>query len=130
MNADMNDPAVASQEQAPNPTQSRSAVIALATTAWFTVSVVLWVASSGGCVSDCQELSADELRTSYMLALISLIVFMAGPAVIALLAFCFGQSRHGFIFLLILLAASALVLLSDAAVILMGYEETQTIGTS
>jgi hypothetical protein len=125
----MGDPAMTSQEQAPNPAQSRSAVIALATTAWFTVSVVLWVASSGGCVGDCQDLSADELRTSYMLALISLIVFMAGPAVIALLAFCFGQSRHGFIFLLIMLAASALVLLSDAAVILLGYEQTQTIGS-
>jgi hypothetical protein len=125
----MGDSAMTSREQAPNPGQPRSAVIALATTAWFTVSVVLWVASSGGCVGDCHELSADELRTSYMLALISLIVFMAGPAVIALLAFCFGQSRHGFIFLLIMLAASALVLLSDAAVILLGFEETQTIGS-
>jgi hypothetical protein len=90
------------------PVKSRDAVIALATLAWIILSPVLWAASSDGCMVDCHDMNAEELWTSYVLAVLSLLIFVFGPVVIALLAFRFRNVKAGIIYLAIALVAAAL----------------------
>ncbi|MCD0443543.1 hypothetical protein LO763_07865 [Glycomyces sp. A-F 0318] len=99
----------------------RAELVPLGLIVWLAVSAACWFTSMRLFSSYDHHITVAQGRAVSLLALAGVAAFMAGPVVIAWLAWRFGRKATAACFAAVAIAVGALVLSSDTAVLFLSF---------